>query len=177
MATRPNVTKPAARPSPVGAVKKDVGAKFKAMATAAVAASAMAREGSGSEQAPGSPQTGEKGAGRAKVTRYVDPKVAARNGALNAMGGVKVDVFVRVRPKCSVDGDDPIVVSLDYENAQIVLEDPTGHPAKYTYDKIYGMDSTQEQLYEDSVAPIIEQVCRGLSCAIFAYGQTGAGKV
>ncbi len=33
-----------------------------------------------------------------KVARHIDAKVAARNSALNAIGGVKVDVFVRVRP-------------------------------------------------------------------------------
>ena len=35
---------------------------------------------------------------REAVARHVDVKVSARNTALNAIGGVKVDVFVRVRP-------------------------------------------------------------------------------
>ena len=174
MATKAGL-KPASRPitaSPGVAPKKDVGSKFKAMAAAAVAASVGANP-------PDSPSSGDidRGTGRAKVSRYVDPKVAARNSALNAMGGVKVDVFVRVRPKGPVDGDDPVLVSVDKENMKITLEDPAGHPAQYGYDKVYGMDASQEELYEDCVSPIIEQVCRGLSCAIFAYGQTGAGKV
>eukprot|EP00047_Mylnosiga_fluctuans_P020491 m.92966 g.92966 ORF g.92966 m.92966 type:complete len:1128 (-) comp8525_c1_seq1:83-3466(-) len=170
MATKPPL-KSALRPAGAAPKKPDTMTKFKAVAAAAVAASVGAPPGS-----PGSePKSGDAGA-RAKVSRYVDPKVAARNSALNAMGGVKVDVFVRVRPKGAVDGDDAIITTIDPENSQITLEDVTGHPAKYTYDKVYGMDSTQEELYEDCVAPIVEQVCRGLSCAIFAYGQTGAGK-
>jgi hypothetical protein len=43
--------------------------------------------------------------------------------------------------------------------------------------QVYGPDATQEDLYDDAVAPIVEQVCSGLNCCIFAYGQTGAGKV
>ncbi|EDQ92028.1 uncharacterized protein MONBRDRAFT_1544, partial [Monosiga brevicollis MX1] len=62
------------------------------------------------------------------------------------------------------------------EEQQITLTDPAGHPATYTYDKVYGPDIDQEQVYNDAVAPIVEQVCSGLSCCIFAYGQTGAGK-
>ena len=31
--------------------------------------------------------------------KFLDPKVSARVSALNAIGGVKVDVFVRVRPR------------------------------------------------------------------------------
>eukprot|EP00048_Salpingoeca_helianthica_P015751 m.228427 g.228427 ORF g.228427 m.228427 type:complete len:1144 (+) comp17477_c0_seq1:140-3571(+) len=167
------VSRPAAPSSSASSAKKvDVGAKFKALASAAVTAAVSGN----SLEAPASPQLGDRGAGRAKVSRYVDPKVAARNSALNAMGGVKVDVFVRVRPKGEFDGDEPSVITADKEQGQIVLEDPAGYPAKYTYDKVYGQDTLQEEVYEDCVSPIIEQVCRGLSCAIFAYGQTGAGK-
>ena len=174
------VKKPTATKPPAAAGTGTAGRGFKAMAAAAVAAQPLATTKNTTPGAknppPGSPQLNSKDP-KAKVTRHVDSKVAARNNALNAMGGVKVDVFVRVRPKMSVDGDDKCVVVASEETPDIVLEDPAGHPAKYTYDKVYGESSTQEQIYEDSVSPIVEQVCRGLSCAIFAYGQTGAGKV
>lgn len=104
------------------------------------------------------------------------PFFSHAHSSLNVLGGVKVDVFVRVRPPTEIEANDPIVVSLDKEAATVTLTDNSGYETKYAYDKVYGIDSTQEQLYNDAVAPIVEQVCRGLSCCIFAYGQTGAGK-
>eukprot|EP00730_Choanoeca_flexa_P000590 TRINITY_DN10260_c0_g1_i10.p2 TRINITY_DN10260_c0_g1~~TRINITY_DN10260_c0_g1_i10.p2 ORF type:complete len:323 (+),score=72.47 TRINITY_DN10260_c0_g1_i10:113-970(+) len=118
-----------------------------------------------------------KGDGKKRVAKHVDQRVQARNTALNAFGGVKVDVFVRVRPKDKErEADQDETVTADSENQEIELLDVQGHPAKYTYDKVYGPESDQETVYSDCVAPIVEQVCSGLSCCIFAYGQTGAGK-
>lgn len=123
----------------------------------------------------------DRGAGRAKVSKHLDAKVAARNDALNAMGGVKVDVFVRVRPPNS--NEDPSQVNVTAEKAegegtdeQIIVTDTQGRPTAYGYDKVYGPACTQEEVYEDAVAPIVDQVSRGMSCAVFAYGQTGSGK-
>jgi kinesin family protein 11 len=94
------------------------------------------------------------------------------------MGGVKVDVFVRVRPPNDMEKEkgDPVTAAADGETQEIVLQDPSGHEARYKYDKVYGPEATQAELYDDAVSPIVEQVCRGMSCCIFAYGQTGAGK-
>eukprot|EP00039_Didymoeca_costata_P033143 m.40858 g.40858 ORF g.40858 m.40858 type:complete len:1102 (-) comp9716_c0_seq1:114-3419(-) len=120
--------------------------------------------------------TSRLGDGKTKVTKHVDAKVAARNSALNAMGGVKVDVFVRVRPQLSMEEKDEISVTVHQEEQKIDLMDDKGHSNEFAYDKVYGPEATQEKVYEDAVAPIVEQVSRGLSCAIFAYGQTGSGK-
>ena len=65
---------------------------------------------------------------------------------------------------------------MGHEDNTIKLLDPTGKDASYSYDKVYGPDDTQEALYTDAVHPIVDQVTRGMACAIFAYGQTGAGK-
>ena len=48
-------------------------------------------------------------------------------------------------------------------------------PARAT-PQVFGPESTQEEVYNSAVAPVVEQVTRGLSCCIFAYGQTGTGK-
>ncbi|KAL9186079.1 hypothetical protein ACHAXT_005317 [Thalassiosira profunda] len=51
-----------------------------------------------------------------------------------------------------------------------------GAPAKsYTYDAVFGPDSTQEDVF-DSVKGIIDAVCAGYNGTIVAYGQTGSGK-
>ena len=41
---------------------------------------------------------------------------------------------------------------------------------------VYDSTSTQAALFEASVAPVVDEVLRGYSCTVFAYGQTGTGK-
>lgn len=120
-----------------------------------------------------------RGGGRSKVSKHVDAKVAARNNALNAMGGVKVDVFVRVRPPLNGEKQDDVnieAVKPDEGDEKIVLTDTAGRKTEYNFDKVYGPEHSQTDIYEDAVAPIVDQVSRGMSCAVFAYGQTGSGK-
>jgi kinesin family member 11 len=44
------------------------------------------------------------------------------------------------------------------------------------YAQVFGPDSTQEKLYTNAIAPIVDEVLEGFNCTIFAYGQTGTGK-
>lgn len=46
----------------------------------------------------------------------------------------------------------------------------------YTFDTVYPPDSTQAEVYESTVRPIVEESLKGFNCTIFAYGQTGTGK-
>ncbi len=68
----------------------------------------------------------------------------------------------------------------------------------YTFDKVFGPESTQIEVYRrktisyvlsllryhccvltfttDVVEPILEEVLQGYNCTVFAYGQTGTGK-
>jgi len=47
---------------------------------------------------------------------------------------------------------------------------------KYTFDFVYPHHTTQEHLFQTSIAPIIDDVIQGFNCTVFAYGQTGTGK-
>lgn len=49
-------------------------------------------------------------------------------------------------------------------------------PKKYMYDYIFGEDSTQDEVYHTTTSPLIKDVLKGLSAAVFAYGSTGSGK-
>ena len=44
------------------------------------------------------------------------------------------------------------------------------------FDKCYGPEATQQEVYMDTVAPLIKEVLSGFNCTVFAYGQTGTGK-
>jgi len=123
-----------------------------------------------------SPTRSKRAVDKNKVTKHEDRKVAKRNAALNAMGGMKVDVFVRVRPPMKREEGDKINVDVVEDANEICLNDKEGNPQNFKYDQVFGPAATQEDIFTTAVSPIIEQVVRGLSCAIFAYGQTGSGK-
>ena len=40
----------------------------------------------------------------------------------------------------------------------------------------WGDGSTQKEVYEDAVAPLVSDVLNGRSACVLAYGQTGSGK-
>ncbi|EZG43731.1 kinesin motor domain protein [Gregarina niphandrodes] len=46
----------------------------------------------------------------------------------------------------------------------------------YVFDGVCGPDTTQEELFEAHIVPLVEEVLQGFNCTIFAYGQTGTGK-
>lgn len=45
----------------------------------------------------------------------------------------------------------------------------------YTFDTVFGPDSSQEAVFEDSKR-LIQSAVDGFNVCIFAYGQTGSGK-
>ena len=49
-------------------------------------------------------------------------------------------------------------------------------PHPYTFDHIFDMDSTQEDVYQIAAVPAVESLEDGYNSTIFAYGQTGTGK-
>ncbi|TMS39466.1 hypothetical protein L596_005982 [Steinernema carpocapsae] len=68
-----------------------------------------------------------------------------------------------------------VCVEMDQSVAQTILLGD-GPPKQFTFDGVYYMDSTAEQIYNDIVYPLVEKVIEGYNGTVFAYGQTGAGK-
>ena len=46
----------------------------------------------------------------------------------------------------------------------------------FTYDAVYGENSTQREVYDEGAFHLVESVMQGYNGTIFAYGQTGCGK-
>jgi kinesin family member 5 len=49
-----------------------------------------------------------------------------------------------------------------------------GH--KFTFDRVFPMNTTQVDIYDSAALPIVESVFEGFNGTIFAYGQTSSGK-
>ena len=47
---------------------------------------------------------------------------------------------------------------------------------QYTYDRVFGTDSKQGDVFKAVAGPLIKEVLDGYNCTVFAYGQTGTGK-
>ena len=47
----------------------------------------------------------------------------------------------------------------------------------FTFDAVFSEKSTQRHIYDVCAAPVVQSVLEGYNGTVFAYGQTGAGKV
>ena len=102
----------------------------------------------------------------------------APGGTNLSTGAVNVQVAVRCRPLNQEErkGNQPNVVTCDSESKSVKISyGPAGKKISKTYafDKVFGMYSTQEEVFESVVRPIVDETLAGFNCTIFAYGQTG----
>eukprot|EP01059_Diplonema_ambulator_P015028 TRINITY_DN26115_c0_g1_i1.p1 TRINITY_DN26115_c0_g1~~TRINITY_DN26115_c0_g1_i1.p1 ORF type:complete len:1197 (+),score=518.41 TRINITY_DN26115_c0_g1_i1:30-3593(+) len=87
--------------------------------------------------------------------------------------GCKVKVAVRVRPQLEKeDAEQARSCTKIIDRRQILL----GKDRAFTFDSLFGPESTQQDVFDECVAPLLQQFFKGYNCTILAYGQTGAGK-
>ncbi|XP_053957027.1 kinesin-like protein Klp61F [Anastrepha ludens] len=90
-----------------------------------------------------------------------------------------IQVYVRVRP---LNARERCIRSAEVIDTISPREIVTRHTVdskltkKFTFDRVFGTDSRQADVYSTVVAPLIEEVLSGYNCTVFAYGQTGTGK-
>jgi len=67
---------------------------------------------------------------------------------------------------------------MDQKHGEVKLKKPDSNeqPKEYTFDSVYDINSRQEDIYVNSVFPVVENVLIGYNGTVFAYGQTGTGK-
>lgn len=90
-----------------------------------------------------------------------------------------IRVYCRVRPFLPGQANGQSTVDYIGENGDIMIVNPykQGKDARriFTFNKVFGTNATQEQIYGDT-QPLIRSVLDGYNVCIFAYGQTGSGK-
>ncbi|XP_059481232.1 kinesin-like protein KIF11-B [Neocloeon triangulifer] len=91
-----------------------------------------------------------------------------------------IQVYVRVRPmneKERMERKNQNVVELK-KDREVIVRDRTNlaMTKTFTFDKAFGPNSKQVDVYKAVAQPMISEVLEGYNCTIFAYGQTGTGK-
>ncbi|CAI2383817.1 unnamed protein product [Moneuplotes crassus] len=63
------------------------------------------------------------------------------------------------------------------KSVTIVTEgDGVTNKNEFTFDRVFDINSSQIEVYNQAAKPIIESVMEGFNGTVFAYGQTGSGK-
>ena len=122
---------------------------------------------------PGSPGNG--GLGTAATVAKAAVKLA---NPKRAAGGDHVNIKVAVRARPLGDGADGGSTLQFQDGKQLSLAHPQqgGQRSEFTFDHVYGPETTQAQIYNDCGCPILDCAFEGYNGTIFAYGQTGSGK-
>lgn len=96
-----------------------------------------------------------------------------------------IQVVVRCRPRNGKETKEnsPSVVKCHPLKREIVIKQDIANTSSlstttktFTFDRVFGPDTKQIDVYRSVVVPILEEVLMGYNCTIFAYGQTGTGK-
>ena len=85
-------------------------------------------------------------------------------------------VYARLRPMFGRDaGGDPLFTIVDGTRLEY-KRDEAADLSRYTFDRVFGMESTQEEVYDEIGAVALDSLRKGFNSTIMAYGQTGSGK-
>lgn len=90
-----------------------------------------------------------------------------------------VRVAVRCRPLSERERADrqAEVVAVDAAAAQVVLRAAGEAPRAFTFDRAFGPEASQAEVYDAMAAPLVESALAGYNATLFAFGQTGTGTV
>lgn len=106
----------------------------------------------------------------------------AVNQADETGSNIKVVVRCRERNKKEIELKSPVVIKTSPSAPTDVhvstAEDVrTNSDSKiYNVDHVFGPESDQSMVYDEVVSPMVKDVLAGMTCTVFAYGQTGTGK-
>ena len=94
-----------------------------------------------------------------------------------------VKVCVRLRPlnkrEKSGSSDHIPVITTDMNENSVTIVKGLGSKAvqhRFHVDSVFGSFAEQQEIFDNSVRPIISEVLDGFEATVFAYGQTGTGK-
>ncbi|KAK4879222.1 hypothetical protein RN001_007368 [Aquatica leii] len=83
-----------------------------------------------------------------------------------------IGVYVRLRPFNETEQRSSIIQVRNSKEIVVCAN----NEKKFSYDGVFGVNSSQAALYHTVVSPLIAEILSGYNCTVFAYGQTGSGK-
>lgn len=90
------------------------------------------------------------------------------------MEEIPIKVAVRIRPLlCKEVLHNHQVCVRDIPNTQQII---IGRDRVFTFDFVFGKNSTQDEVYNTCIKPLVLSLIEGYNATVFAYGQTGSGK-
>lgn len=87
-----------------------------------------------------------------------------------------VSVAIRVRPLTPNEEQDGSTECVTVSKTGKDVFIGSGQNRGYTFDRAFPPPSTNEQIFQESVEPIVDSWLSGYNATVFAYGQTGSGK-
>ncbi|CAK70065.1 unnamed protein product (macronuclear) [Paramecium tetraurelia] len=90
--------------------------------------------------------------------------------------GQNIKVVARLRPLNSLEMQQGGECCVTYNDKQITVTVGSNDKQDFTFDRIFGPDSEQADVFEEVGRPILDSVMNGYNGTIFAYGQTSSGK-
>ena len=82
-----------------------------------------------------------------------------------------VKVIVRVRPQNKIELSKNGTTCVVVTDTSIEVQDDGNYP--FQFDRVFGWDSTQQDVFEDTAIPLVNDVLNGYNATMLAYGQTG----
>lgn len=88
----------------------------------------------------------------------------------------KIRVFCRIRPLSNSENERGCTnITTIVDEFTLTCEAKPGIIKPYMYDSIFGPNSTQDEVFEDTKR-VVQSAIDGYNVCVFAYGQTGSGK-
>ena len=96
-------------------------------------------------------------------------------------GASSVQVAVRIRPMLPHEAGNMSCVEVLKESStsrisNVIRLGGEDGPT-FTFDQVFPLTTTQSEVYDDKVAPLVSSCLEGYNATILAYGQTGSGCV
>ena len=85
----------------------------------------------------------------------------------------KIIASIRIRPIRQLKTD-PTSIAIRKSGPRSVIA--LKHSDKFSFERVYGTETTNKEVFQLSVRPLIHRALKGYNVCLFTYGQTASGK-
>ena len=95
---------------------------------------------------------------------------------MSAAAACSVKAVLRVRPR--LPDEQTLSRVIQQEGSRVTVPNPRNdqQSLSYAFDNCYAETAGQQQVFDESLSPLLDNVLQGYNATVFAYGNTGAGK-